>query len=225
MSITLKQTSTELAVSGTTGNVTLGSPVTAGSLLVALMLTETSTVHSFTVSDNKSNTWTSVAVFQTDTTDSICASLGYAANVAAGSTTVTVAAAATATYRAIILEFAGVATTTPLIGTNSAHDNAPITSHNLAATGITSTGEALYIGCTIQSASATFTAGSGYTPISWLETVIFAEWQDFSVAQTLQKGPYTTNVATDAASVLAAFKGGAAPPPVALCPWFMFFDN
>ncbi|MCW2763240.1 MAG: hypothetical protein JWR85_3441, partial [Marmoricola sp.] len=136
---------------------------TAGNLIV-VSLSFASTGTTFTCTDDRGDTFSNAAqVTSSGQTAGIC----YAANVAGGSTTVTVTYGAASTYRAIILsEYSGVATSNPVdvtsVNTGTATTATDNVTSNIATT--TQTGN-LIVGLVDDiTGNAVVSAGTGYTP-------------------------------------------------------------
>ena len=205
MAITLVQKSAWSTFTATSGTITLNG-VGAGNLLVAVMLYGANSTSRATVSDNNSNSW-NAAVGNNYVSVGGAAQGFYAANAKGGNTTFTLNAISGSFYSDWqVQEWSGCATTSPLIGTDSLNAAAS-TSHNMGATGITSSGAALYVGAAAHANTTTYTPGSGYTTLGTAGQVYdFGQEGIFSTAQTLNKAPYTTGTSQASCGILMAFK-------------------
>lgn len=157
----------------TSVNLAFGSNVTAASAICGgwRLAVNGRTV---TLSDTRSNTYTSSAIVATDTADANSTSgSGFALNCAAGATTVTFAiSGAASNLRFVISEFSGVATSGALDKTATA-----IGSNSPTATGSVtpdSDGE-LFYAVTHRSDSSTFTAGTDFTLNTTVPTTPLAQ--------------------------------------------------
>jgi hypothetical protein len=140
------------SASGTTMTVSYGASVGAGHLLVGMFRASGTT----SVSDSVNGAWTK-AIGASDGVNS----LWYKPNASAGSTTVTVNGSTSGSIRAVIAEYSGVATTSPLDGT-SCNSGTGAT----ATTGSTASvpaGELAFAGVGLFDSGITVTAGTGAT--------------------------------------------------------------
>jgi hypothetical protein len=195
------------STSGTTMNVTYGSGVGTGHLLVGMFRTAGTT----SVSDSLNGAWTK-AVGTSDGLNSIW----YRPNASAGTTTVTVSGTASASIRAVIAEYSGVATTTPLDGT--ACNTGTGTSATTGSTASVPAGELAFAGVGMFDSPITVSAGTGATLRNQL-TGANGTSADEDVASTTagtQNKSFTLSTAPPGgwAACIATFKppGGGTPP-------------
>lgn len=214
MAIARVQESSELTVSaGTTGNVTF--TVSSGNMLIAYIGCQNASI-TFTVSDNKGNTWNE-AITKTDGTVARTASIWYTNNIAAGSTQVTVASNASATYSAIIQEVSGQDTAggaiAPLDASSSHADTSATTDHvSSASSTVIDTTDAALVACAgivPGSVGVTVSPGAGYTQIVSTNVRILWQYKVFTGATNDEQGAWTEDVGRTAVSVIAAFKQAA----------------
>jgi hypothetical protein len=143
---------TSNSTSGTSMTVSYGASVGAGHLLVGMFRASGTT----SVSDSVNGAWTK-AVGASDGVNS----LWYRANAAAGSTTVSVGGTTNGSIRAVIAEYSGVSTTSPLDGASC-----NVGTGTTATTGNTASlpaGELAFAGLGLFDSGFTATAGSGAT--------------------------------------------------------------
>lgn len=214
MAIARVQESSELTVtSGTTGNVTL--TVSSGNLLIAYIACQSGTA-TFTVSDNKGNTWNE-AITKADGTVARSASLWYANNVSAGSTQVTVGASGSATYSAIIQEVSGQDTAggaiAPLDASSSHSDTSATTNHvSSASSTVIDTTDAALVACSgivTGSVGVTVSPGTGYTQIVSANVRILWQYKVFTGATNDEQGAWMDDSSRTAVAVIGAFKQAA----------------
>ena len=205
MAIALVQTSTEITVSVDTGGSVTVSGVTAGNLLVLVVASTAADDPILSVTDDNGNTWSSAVV---NSISGAVARIFYVLSANAGSTIVTVTADVTTDFVAKVQEWSGGTWT---LGNTSSIDEAATTSHVCSATAgeIDTTGEAIIIANSVcEQSSGTFgalTVGSGYTQISASTDAVMWQYQSFTVAESDNRGAFTSANSRSTAAVIAAF--------------------
>lgn len=215
MAAALVQTGTAINISGgTSGNITLTS-VAAGNLLVVYADDIDGASATFSVSDDKGNTWAS-AVFNDN--GGYTSAILYCLNAAAGTTVVTITASTSTSFLGQAQEFSGG---TWSLDTTSFIDEGSTTSHVCSASSsvIDTTGEDVVICNSTTNDGGNFgtrTAGSGYTGLSSPTAQAFWQYQIFSTAQANERGAWTSANSKGTAACIAAFKLAASDEPLSL---------
>lgn len=213
MAIALVQTGTALEVTGgTSGTIGLTS-VSAGNLLTLVVDDIGGNASTFSVSDDKGNTWAQ-AVYN-EANGYSCA-IWYCLSAAAGTTTITITASSATDFAAQAQEYSGAGNWT-LDTTSSIDESAATTSHVCSASGsvIDTTGNDLVICNSTTDTGSSFgvrTAGSGYTQFVSTTSVfvrpIMWQYQIFSTAQANEQGAFTSVNSKATAACIAAFLSG-----------------
>ncbi len=186
---------------------------TAGNFLVAIIAGDAENgtgVPASSISDSQGNTWQQ-ALYFAPTAGSANVRIMYAANIAGGSTTITVhyenTAATLCTTR--IREFSGIATTSPLDQTKTNNVTTTTTTPTTGASATTTQADELVIvGANIIGALTTVSAGSGYTNVvSNRQASAYVALEHKIVAATgAQTGTFGLAAARAARMALATFK-------------------
>jgi hypothetical protein len=207
MAIALVQ-STKTTAGGTTSyTLAYGSNLAAASLLVAFATTGANT--SITFSDNNGGSWTTIGPFFESVSGQSIA-IGYAANHAAGATTVTVTLGTSAGFNTLqISEWSGAATSSVLDTNTAGRQNASSTTPSDASMTTAGNGE-LVVGCIIGGSGAAATAGAGFTVVQTDATNgFFSEYQVQTSAGSIACA-YNISPSQTTGTISAAFKPPAA---------------
>jgi hypothetical protein len=207
MAIALVQ-STKTTAGGTTSyTLAFGSNLGAASLLVAFATTGANT--SITFSDNNGGSWTTIGPFFESVSGQSIA-IGYAANHAAGATTVTVTLGTSAGFNTLqISEWSGAATSSVLDTNTAGRQNASSTTPSDASMTTAGNGE-LVVGCIIGGSGAAATAGTGFTVVQTDATNgFFSEYQVQTSAGSIACA-YNISPSQTTGTISAAFKPPAA---------------
>lgn len=194
--------------------VAFTSNVTAGSLLV-LNLTAGVADTISSITDGRSNTWTSGATTANSETGERKTWMYYVKNAASGATTVTITftAGMYPDSAVIMREYSGMDTTSPLDQTSTANDGASyVQTHSAGTTGTTTQASELIIlggGCSA-AADPVFAAGSGYGNVvqqKGFDLYTYSVMTDKVVSSTgTQTGNFTTTSYVRGQGYIATFK-------------------
>lgn len=193
------------STTGTSMTVSYGSSVTAGHLLVGMFRAAGTT----SVSDSRNGAWTK-AVGASDGVNS----LWYKANATAGTTTVTVSGSASGPIRAVVADYSGIATSSPVDG--FACNTGTGTTATTGTTASVPAGELAFAGVGMFENPITVTAGSGMTlrtQFTGANGTSADEDQLSTVAGTQNKSFTLSTAPTNGwAACVATFKQPTAPP-------------
>jgi hypothetical protein len=185
--------------------VALPAPVVAGRLLVLCIAQSGSGARTYSVSDNRGNTWVTGPF---NGGGGQLAQISYVVQAAAGSTTVTVTqVTGSANYGVYLAEVAGADPTAPLAASDvfiattvTAHPSAPEGQINTPA-------DCLIFGAGATSVGSSIYPAPGFTTAFNSSDRRFAQVGGFAAPQTAQRAIWTTDSAISTKSALAAFKG------------------
>src|SRR5574337_80952 len=210
MAITFVQSSGKKET-GSGTSVTATITCTAGNMMAVLASNDGA--RTFTVSDNNSNTWSQAVHSSTGNPSKEVADIWYAANINGGSTTVTITASGTTVIVAVVLEYSGMLTASPLDKT-ATHINTTITtSHASGTTATTSQANELLLGLMSENTGSTSesitdpgsttnrlleTNGSSFNGVAGVERIV--------AATGAYSFTWTTGDSVADASCIATFK-------------------
>lgn len=194
------------ASSASTVTCSYTTTVSAGDLLVADVAPTNTTASAFTVSvsDNKNGTWTSAA--QCFSAYSAQANLFYFPNSASGSITVTATSStSTSVFGLAIIEYSGIATTSPLDAGGTCSSLATGTSVTVPSVTTTNASDLVLSVLGVNGTAGTVTATSPYT-LRNNASEAFAD-QIVSSAGTYTGTTFSWTYSNDTFGIAAAFKG------------------
>ena len=199
--------STSADTASTTISQAFTTTVTAGDLIVAAVSWGNSS--SLTCSDSQANVYTTLPL-QYDSTNNQSLGICYAANVKAGSTTVTATLASSATFRRLLVhEYAGLALTNPVDVTAGNIANGTTAANGVTTTSVTTTaaGRLVFAAVMDDAGTATIQAGSGFTLRTVLGSALASEDLVQATAGSIA-GTFTFSVAHRYLARVVAFKSG-----------------
>lgn len=211
--------STSLGANSPSETITLGTNVTAGSLLVITAYFTTDTVNGSnngirSITSTGSPSWIKAVASGGDVFNgNPDAEIWYAANAPAGATTITISHSRSTLYTspgfAWAVEYGGVATTSPLVTTGTGVDKGSATTHLASVSGDT-VGDLVVSLCGVYNGTDTPTI-SGYTNIGTNTNVASTDNLLTGSTATNYNVTYTTVAFVFGTTVAATFK--VAPPP------------
>lgn len=208
---------TQTALSGSSQTTSMAG-VTAGDMLGLLISSASTNNRTYTISDDKSNSWQQ-AVFYNGPTFNQKEGIFFAPNVAAGNTIITVSVdfglSDTATF--IPFSIRNCSLTSPLDQTSQLEESVDSNTHTSSASAsvIDTASDVITIVCGSLHAPATLTTpGSGYTQFSYSTSTDTVLWQYMisSAALINEQGAWgNTGTARKGTSVIVSFKADASP--------------
>ena len=211
--ITLVQHTNKDAGTTTSSTLAFASSNTAGNWIAVVIRAGGSSAQVLTVSDSNGNTYHQAFEFGT-TANPISMAIYYAENINGGANTVTVSDTVSGPLRFVILEYSGVATSNSLDLASTGQGLS--TSPNSGSLTTSANGD-LLLGAVVTNASATITAGTGYTIEEFVpaepSTKLIAEDQIQPAAGFVSAGA-TLAASDNWGAGLAAFKPPAGVPGV-----------
>ena len=210
---------------------TLTTPVTGGSLLVVTAYFNTDTVNAgsnniTSITSTGSPTWTQAINVLGDTgAGTPSAEIWYAPNAPSGSTTITVNHTHSALYNssgtACVIEFGGVATTSPLVVTSQYQSSVSEASYSAPVSGDT-TGD-LVVALSSSTAGTPVIADINYTYITSDATFEVDARLSGSTSSSYSVA-YTTNFSGFSSLAISTFKVGSVSPPTPMAWGGMLLD-
>lgn len=191
---------------GGAAGIAFGSAVTAGNAIVVACSMATGTATA-SISDNQGNSYTLVGGAAFDAPGPIRMYLWVAANVAGGSTTVTITPSTSIVKQIHLAEVSGLATSSP-IDQSATGSGSSVTSVTTSATGTTAQANEYLVAFCATSQDKALTANASYTSRT---TTVRTMLEDRNVSST---GTYTANFtwtgSTNGGCILATLKEAAA---------------
>ena len=190
---------------------------TAGNFIVAAVSSENNPA--VTCSDSQGNSY-SIATTQYDNIKNQFLAICYAANVSAGTNTVTATFSVTAGYRRLLIhEYAGIASVSPLdvFALNNANGNTLTDFTTTTAATTTAAGDLIFSAIMDDEGTNTVTAGTGFTLRQSVNNMDLASEDQVQAAAGSIAGTYTLGAGHRFLAQMAAFKTGSAvdiTPPV-----------
>ena len=219
MAIAKLQNNTTDGGFGGAGTTTCTFPgaCTSGSFLVALANVGTNQTHTF--SDSAGNTWTTIGTIYDSFVDYTVA-IGWAQNSSSSTITVTdTHTSGTSKFRWLtVVEFSGVATSSPVDVTSGGKSITPATTTPTDNSMTTTAAGDLVVSVIGTDGAASCTAGSGFTLLAYTTgSSVGAEFQIQASAGAIAPSFTTSNVRsviTSAAFLAAVGGGGPTTPPI-----------
>lgn len=228
MNLTRVQTSAELHATGSSGTISGLAAIGAGNLLVVMIDCVDETTVTFTVDDDRGNSW-QMAIQQEGPTTNNSSYIGYVAGAIGGSTTITVHATPAVDFYAVVEEWNDSLGNAWELNAFSSIVEGLLTLHNCSAnaTVIDTNAAAVVFANSVSDSPSdtgfgTLTPGSGYTRIASSSPKVMWQFRALSLPANNERGSFTSAVIRRAAGCIAAFR--VRPSPTG-CWWPCCFTN
>lgn len=202
------QASTEVSVSGTSGNASLTT--SAGNLLVCALSQTDNSIRTYTVSDDiDAGNWSQAAY----SNPARAAGLWYRMNCGGGATTITATASSAVAFRFRIVEVSGAETTAALDQSSSFTDAGSVGTHYCSAdsTVIDTAADVFVVTSSALNASGgTNTANANYTNLASASAQVFWQYRASDAGLTDERAEWTSSTARLGVSVISSFVAPAA---------------